>query len=203
MDFLPNLIQEDGYFAIYFLMLIEAFLPIFPTEIVIPLSGMLAAKGQMSLAGVIAAGTAGSLTGATIWYLVARGLGYKRFKHVVTRFGWITTLSEHEVERLQAGFERFGWLVVFVGRFIPGVRNLVSIPAGLIAMPYPRFILLSLTGVALSNSLFATGGWLLRDHYDRIEHFVGPATSLIIAGLICVWLVRLVLGFRKRNAAPE
>jgi membrane protein DedA with SNARE-associated domain len=197
-DFLPDLIRDHGVVAIYFLMLIEAFIPLFPTEIVIPLSGMLASRGDMSLAGVIIAGTAGSLTGSTIWYAVARALGYVRFKHIVTRFGWLTTLSEHEVERLYHWFERVGGKLAFIGRFIPGIRNLVSIPAGLIALPYPKFLLLSVLGVTISNSIFATGGWLLRDQYVVIEDYVGPVTSVIIGGLLLVWLIRVLLGFRKR-----
>jgi membrane protein DedA with SNARE-associated domain len=182
-NFLPELIQVYGYVAIYLLMLIESFLPIFPTEIVIPLAGVFAARG-----------------GGTMWYLFARALGYQRFRHVVTRFGWITTISEHEVERLQRWFERFGPILVFIGRFIPGIRNLVSIPAGLIAMPYVKFIILSAIGTGLSNTIFAVGGWLLRGEYHRIEHYVGPVTNLIIGGLIAIWLIRVVHGLIKRRA---
>jgi membrane protein DedA with SNARE-associated domain len=199
-NFLPELIQVYGYVAIYLLMLIESFLPIFPTEIVIPLAGVFAARGDMTLPGIIASGTLGSLTGGTMWYLFARALGYQRFRHVVTRFGWITTISEHEVERLQRWFERFGPILVFIGRFIPGIRNLVSIPAGLIAMPYVKFIILSAIGTGLSNTIFAVGGWLLRGEYHRIEHYVGPVTNLIIGGLIAIWLIRVVHGLVKRRA---
>jgi membrane protein DedA with SNARE-associated domain len=201
IDFLPDLIRDYGYAALFFLMLIEAFIPLFPTEIVIPLAGALASRGQMTLAGVIMAGSAGALTGATIWYVIARALGYKRFKHLVTRYGWITTLSDHEVERLQAWFERRGGIMVFIARFVPGVRNLISIPAGLIAMPYAKFLSLSLVGVALSNGIFGTGGWMLRNQYDLIERYVGPVTSLIIGTLILVWIVRVIIGLRKRRAA--
>ncbi len=200
IDFLPDLIRDYGYAALFFLMLIEAYIPLFPTEIVIPLAGALAARGHMTLPGVIAAGTAGALTGATIWYVIARALGYRRFKHLVTRYGWITTMSEHEVETLQRWFERRGGSFVFIARFVPGVRNLISIPAGLVAMPYARFLALSLLGVALSNSVFATGGWMLRNQYDLIEHYVGPITSVIIGGLILLWLVRVIIGLRKRQA---
>jgi membrane protein DedA with SNARE-associated domain len=203
-NFLPDMIRDAGYWAVYLLMLVESFLPIFPTEVVIPLAGVFAANGKMTLPGVIAAGTLGSLTGSSMWYAFARALGYKRFRHVVTRFGWITTLTEHEVEKLQRWFERFGPAMVFFGRFIPGVRNLVSIPAGLIAMPYPKFLLLSALGVSLSNTIFATGGWMLRGEYHRIEHWVGPVTTGIIALLVAIWLLRVVIGLvRRRQAASS
>jgi membrane protein DedA with SNARE-associated domain len=193
IDFLPDLIRDYGYAALFFLMLIEAFIPLFPTEIVIPLAGALVARGHMTLAGVIAAGAAGALTGATIWY--------QRFKHLVTRYGWITTLSAHEVERLQNWFERRGGIMVFIARFVPGVRNMISIPAGLIAMPYGKFVGLSVLGVVVSNSILATGGWTLRNQYVLIERYVGPLTSLIIAALIVIWIVRVIIGLRKRQPA--
>jgi membrane protein DedA with SNARE-associated domain len=201
IDFLPDLIRDYGYAALFFLMLIEAFIPLFPTEIVIPLAGALVARGHMTLAGVIAAGAAGALTGATIWYVIARALGYQRFKHLVTRYGWITTLSAHEVERLQNWFERRGGIMVFIARFVPGVRNMISIPAGLIAMPYGKFVGLSVLGVVVSNSILATGGWMLRNQYVLIERYVGPLTSLIIAALIVIWIVRVIIGLRKRQPA--
>jgi membrane protein DedA with SNARE-associated domain len=201
IDFLPDLIRDYGYAALFFLMLIEAFIPLFPTEIVIPLAGALVARGHMTLAGVIAAGAAGALTGATIWYVIARALGYQRFKHLVTRYGWITTLSAHEVERLQNWFERRGGIMVFIARFVPGVRNMISIPAGLIAMPYGKFVGLSVLGVVVSNSILATGGWTLRNQYVLIERYVGPLTSLIIAALIVIWIVRVIIGLRKRQPA--
>jgi membrane protein DedA with SNARE-associated domain len=201
IDFLPDLIRDYGYAALFFLMLIEAFIPLFPTEIVIPLAGALVARGHMTLAGVIASGAAGALTGATIWYVTARALGYQRFKHLVTRYGWITTLSEHEVERLQNWFERRGGIMVFIARFVPGVRNMISIPAGLIAMPYGKFVGLSVLGVVVSNSILATGGWMLRNQYVLIERYVGPLTSLIIAALIVIWIVRIIIGLRRRQPA--
>jgi membrane protein DedA with SNARE-associated domain len=201
IDFLPDLIRDYGYAALFFLMLIEAFIPLFPTEIVIPLAGALVARGHMTLAGVISAGAAGALTGATIWYVIARALGYQRFKHLVTRYGWITTLSAHEVERLQNWFERRGGIMVFIARFVPGVRNMISIPAGLIAMPYGKFVGLSVLGVVVSNSILATGGWMLRNQYVLIERYVGPLTSLIIAALIVIWIVRVIIGLRKRQPA--
>jgi membrane protein DedA with SNARE-associated domain len=197
--FLPDFIEAWHYVALFFLMFIESFVPIFPTEIVVPLGGVFAAQGKMSLVGVIIAATAGTLCGASIWYAIARALGYKRFLHLVTKFGWITTLSEREVNWLHGWFERHENAVVFVGRFVPGIRNIIGIPAGLVAMPYSRFITLSALGALISNTIYATAGWMLRDQYTEVKHYVGPLTTLIVVGLVGVWLVRMVLGFRKRG----
>jgi membrane protein DedA with SNARE-associated domain len=198
-SFLPDLIRDYGYIGLFLLMWFECYLPIFPTDVVMPLAGMMSAKGQMSLAGVIAAGAAGSIMGSITWYSVARALGYDRFKALVTRYGWLTTVSAHEVDRVQGWFARYGVWVIFVGRFLPGIRLLVSIPAGLTAMPFLRFIALTIAGTGLSTTILTTAGWLLRDHYDQVERYVGPFTTLLIATLLVVWLVRMVLNLRARR----
>jgi membrane protein DedA with SNARE-associated domain len=202
-NFLPELIADYRYLGIFLLMFVESFIPIFPTEIVIPLSGVFAAEGKLSFAGVVAAGTGGSMSGATLWYIFARALGYKRFRHLATRFGWITTLTAREVDWLHTKFEKFGAALAFFGRFIPGIRNLVSIPAGLVAIPYWKFLLFSVAGAGLSNTLFAAAGWMLQSQYHKVENYVGPVTTLLIAGLVLVWVVRIAIGFVRRRAVSD
>jgi membrane protein DedA with SNARE-associated domain len=199
-NFMPEFIANYHYLAIFVLMLIESFIPIFPTEIVIPLAGVFAAPGKLNFTGVIAASVLGSMTGSSLWYLLARALGYKRFRHLVVRFGWITTLKEREVERLHDWFEKHETLMVFFGRFVPAIRNVISIPAGLVAMPYGRFLLLSAIAASLSNLIYAWAGWMLRDHYGAVEEYVGPVTTMIIVGLVTLWVVRMLLGLRRTRA---
>ncbi len=198
--FLPQFIAENGYVALFILMLIESFIPIFPTEIVIPLAGVYAAQGRLDFTAVIASGVLGSMTGSTMWYGLARAMGYKRFLHVVTRFGWITTLKAKEVQKLHDWFERHETAMVFVGRFLPAIRNLISIPAGLVAMPYRRFILLSASAASLSNLAYAWAGWALKDRYEEVEHYVGPVTTFIVVALVGLWIVRVILGLLRTSA---
>jgi membrane protein DedA with SNARE-associated domain len=197
---LPDFIRHYGYAAVFLLMWVETFLPIFPSEMVMPLGGLIASQGKLSLVGVAIAGALGSITGAVTWYWIARALGYGRFRNLITRYGRITTVTPHEVDRLQHWFERLGTIMVLIGRIIPGVRTAVSIPAGLVRMPFPRFFLLSAIGALFSAAVLAGAGWLLRDHYDRVEHYLGPVTTGIVAAAVLLWLVRLALQFRKVRA---
>jgi membrane protein DedA with SNARE-associated domain len=198
-NFLPDFIAAWHYIALFALMFVESFVPIFPVEFVAPLGGVFAAQGKMSLVGVILAATTGSMAGISVWYWLARTLGFDRFRALVTKFGWITTLSNHEVDRLHSWFERHENAVIFLGRFVPGIRNYLAIPAGLARMPYWRFISLSALGALIANTAYATAGWLLRDQYMLVKHYVGPLTTLVIAALVLLWLVRMVMGFRKRR----
>jgi membrane protein DedA with SNARE-associated domain len=101
---------------------------------------------------------------------------------------------------LQGWFERFGALLVFAGRMIPGLRSAVSIPSGLVKMPFPRFLILSLLGILPWNVAMALVGWLLRDRYSSIEHYLGPITTLIILGAILFWLYRVATYGRRLRA---
>jgi membrane protein DedA with SNARE-associated domain len=191
--FLPDFIRDHGYVAVFLLMWIETILPIFPSELVMPLSGLISSQGKLWLPGVILSGAAGSLTGAVSWYWAARALGFERFERLVTRYGRITTVSPHEVAVLQRWFERFGSILVLVGRVVPAVRTAISIPAGLVRMPFGRFLALSIVGILISCGILTWLGWLLKDHYTAIEHYAGPVSTGIVAAAFLLWLTRLVL----------
>lgn len=197
----PDFIREHGYFAVYLLMWIETFFPVFPSEMVMPLGGLYASRGEYSLVGIAIAGSMGSTTGAVMWYWAARALGYDRFKRLVTRYGQITTVSPEEVDWLQRWFDRIGTIMVLIGRNIPGIRTAVSIPAGLVRMPFPRFLALTVIGTLISTGLLSTLGWLLRDHYEVVERYAGPVTTGIVAACLLLWLTRLLLQFLKRRRA--
>jgi membrane protein DedA with SNARE-associated domain len=199
-DFLPDFIRHYHYLAIFLLMWVETILPLFPAELVMPLSGLIASQGEMSLVGVALSGAAGSMTGAITWYWAARALGYERFKRLVTRYGRITTVSLHEVEWLERWFARLGPVLVLIGRLVPAVRTAISIPAGLVRMKFGRFLLLSATGCLISSGLLAWLGSLLGDHYRRIEHYAGPVSTCIVAAAFLLWLTRLVLQFVRPRA---
>jgi membrane protein DedA with SNARE-associated domain len=198
-SFLPDFIRDHGYVGLFLLMWFECYLPIFPTDVVMPLSGMMVSQGTMTLPGAIIAGGGGSLMGSVSWYWVARLLGYDRFKMLVTRYGWLTTVTAHEVDRVQDWFARFGAWVIFIGRCLPGIRLLVAIPAGLTAMSFPRFLVLNILGTGLSITILTTAGWLLRNEYHKVERYIGPFTSLLVGGLFLIWLVRMMRGFLRRK----
>src|SRR5579864_761926 len=105
---LPLFIETDRYFAIWLLMWVETFFPIFPSELILPLGVRQVAHGNMTLIGVGIAGVMGSMTGALVWYFVARKLGIERFGAFVTKYGRITTLTNREVATLQRWFDKYG-----------------------------------------------------------------------------------------------
>jgi membrane protein DedA with SNARE-associated domain len=189
---LPLFIQTYRYFAIWLLMWVETFFPIFPSEVILPLGVQAANHGLMTVYGVAIAGIAGSMTGALVWYFVARHLGMERFGAFMTRFGRITTLSNREVNKLQGWFDHYGAIVVFVGRLVPGIRSAVSIPAGLTRMAFIPFFLLSLAGASLWTGTLTFICWLGRKYIEEMHEWINPAVKVIVVGCLLIWLYRVI-----------
>lgn len=190
-DWVINTIEESRYLGVGFLMFAETVFPPIPSEIIMSLAGLHAARGNMQLPGVIAAGTAGAMLGNTFWYLLARALGLQRIKPWVERWGRWITMTWDEVERGQKWFDRYGAAFVFLGRIVPTVRSLVSVPAGLLKMSLSRFLFWSTIGTAIWTALLATAGYKLGQNYQDVDGWISPASNAIIVTLVVWYLWRV------------
>ena len=189
---LTQLIERGGYWGILALTFIETIFPPIPSEVFMPMAGFVAARGSLSLPGVIAAGTLGSLAGAWFWYGLGRAIGLERTRDLARRHGRWLTLRPRDVDRAAAWFERRGgWLVLF-GRMVPAIRSVVSIPAGIAHMPATRFLLLSGIGSLIWTTLLMTAGYLLEERYAQVANWAGPVSNIVIAAIVVVYLWRLV-----------
>ena len=198
-DWIFRLIEGGGYWGVALLMLLETVFPPIPSEVIMPLAGVVAARGEMSLPLVIVAGTAGAMLGNVFWFGISRALGYERFRGLVARFGRWLTLDWNEVERVHALFDRHGSTIVFVGRMIPTVRSLVSIPAGLLKMRFVPFMIWSTLGSAIWTAGLAIAGYVLRGQFTRVEEVLGPLSIATIAVILLIYVYRLI---RWRPAKP-
>lgn len=194
-DWVRELIEQSGYLGVAFLMFAETVFPPIPSEIIMSLAGLQAARGQMSLAGVIAAGTFGAMLGNTFWYLLARALGLDRFKPLIDRFGRWLTMDWAEVQRGEKWFRSHGAVFVFFGRLLPTIRSLVSIPAGLLHMSLSRFLIWSTLGTMGWTALLAVAGYVLGQRYEMVDEYIGPLSTAIIA-LLVAWYLWRVLTWR-------
>lgn len=199
-DFITSWINQGGLPMVAFLMFLENVFPPIPSELVMPLAGFNAAKGEMSMLGVIVAGTLGSVLGCTIWYGLARAWGRERFLRFIDRHGIWLTLDREEAERAMAWFDRHGRSAVFFGRMVPTVRTLISVPAGLSGMGLGPFLIYTTAGGAIWTAFLALSGYLLREGYDRVEGWINPVTNIVVAVVVIVYAYRLVRGFRRRRA---
>jgi membrane protein DedA with SNARE-associated domain len=188
-DWITGTIERLGYVGVAALTFLENVFPPIPSELVIPLAGFVAAQGELRLWIVIAAGTVGSLAGATIWYLVGRYIGERRVRSWVDRFGKWITLSAADLDRAQQWFERHGTTAVFVGRLVPGIRTFISLPAGFTRMPLGAFLAYSFFGTATWTAALACAGVLLRANFTRVGDVINVVTYILL-GLAAAFTVR-------------
>ncbi|WP_343346528.1 DedA family protein [Sphingomicrobium sp. XHP0239] len=190
-DWVVDLIDAGGIIAVGLLMFLETVFPPIPSELIMSLAGIRAGQGQMSLTGIIIAGTTGAMLGNVFWYAVARALGIERFKPFIHRYGRWITFTWPEIERAQRWFATHGTLFVGFGRMLPTVRSLVSVPAGLLKMRWKGFLIASTIGTAGWTTLLAVAGYQLGSNFDDIEQFLGPISSAIIVTLLVAYVWRL------------
>ncbi|HEY0627170.1 MAG TPA: DedA family protein [Allosphingosinicella sp.] len=197
-DWVIDLIQKTGYLGVGFLMFLETVFPPVPSEVIMPLAGVAAAQGPMTLWGVIASGTAGAMFGNFFWYLVARVIGIDRFRPFIERHGRWLTIDWPDVEKAERLFGRFGPVLVGLGRMLPTIRSVISIPAGLLHMRLKNFLIWSTIGTAGWSSALAIAGYLLGQQFENINSVIGPLSTAIIAAIILTYVWRQ-LTWRKRH----
>ena len=199
-DWAIHLIDETGYVGVFFLMLLETLFPPIPSEVIMPIAGARAAHGALTLDGVIVSGTAGAMFGTLFWYLAARVVGIERFKPFIDRFGRWLTMDWYDIKKVEHLFGRFGSGVVFVGRMMPTIRSIVSVPAGLLRMRLRSFFVWSTIGTAIWSSGLAVAGWVLGRRFHEVENVLGPLSTAIIALIVAAYIWRQ---FTWRNRHPE
>jgi len=197
-DWVIRLIDYGGYAGVFLLMLLETIFPPIPSEVILPVAGMRAAQGPLTLGGVVASGTAGAMTGNAIWYLVARSIGLDRFRIFITRHGRWLTLDWYDVEKVQRLFGRFGAGIVLVGRMLPTIRTFISVPAGIVRMGLARFLLWSTIGTAGWSALLAAAGYALGSRFHAIDKVAGPVSSAVVAAIL-IWYAWRQLTWHKRH----
>jgi membrane protein DedA with SNARE-associated domain len=180
-----DVIQASGYPGVALLMFAENLFPPIPSEVILPLAGFLVNQGELRFVPALVVATVGSLAGALVLYALGRWGG----RTLVLRYGRLLRVREADLDRADAWFDRYGEAVVLLGRMVPGVRSLVSIPAGLAKMPVKRFVVLTVLGSGAWNTLLIGAGWQLGENWYRLSGVVGSVSNAVLAILAVVVLV--------------
>lgn len=186
---LSNLVASYGLAAVFFLMVAESCGVPFPSEVVMPTGGLLAATGHLNLGAVIVAGALANLAGS----LIAYGLAARWGEPVLLGPGRYIGIRKHHLELADGWFERWGLVAVFVGRILPVVRTYISFPAGLARVELVKFSVLTFVGALPWCAALALVGYTLGKNYDRIS---GPlekgaiGIAVLVAIVVVIWYVR-------------
>lgn len=187
---LVDLIFDWGYLGIFFLMTIESsFIP-FPSEIVLIPAGYLASKGEMDIAMIMASSLMGSLAGAFINYYLALFLGIKMLR----KYGKYFFINENAQEKMEQFFKKHGHISTFIGRLIPGIRQLISIPAGLARMNLAVFSLYTALGASIWALVLVMLGYTIGENQELIDAYLKQITFgiVIILILMALWYIRYI-----------
>ena len=210
-NWVQDVINQFGYFGVALLVVIENVFPPIPSEIVLPFAGFVAQQGasavnatadaaqsDTTVIGMMIAATVGSVVGALILYFVSAAIGPERLRGFVERFGKWFGVKSSDLVRAEEWFDRRSVAAVLVGRCVPLIRSIVSIPAGFRRMKLTSFVVLTAIGSAVWNIALIGAGAVLGDQWERVGEYVGVFQWLVIAAVL-VLLVRFVVSRLKKR----
>ena len=194
---ITEMVYSSGYFGIVLLMFIENVFPPIPSELIMPLAGFMVTKEQFTLVGIILAGTCGSVLGAIPLYYLGQRLGEEKLKKFAGKSGRWFAISVEDIERAQKWFDRHGGAAVFFCRLVPGLRSLISFPAGVNEMPLLSFLFYSTLGMLVWTSFLASAGYILASNFTQVEEYLDPFTYVVLGGLLILYVYRVITHGKK------
>lgn len=199
-NFVINIMNKYGYLGILFLITIENIFPPIPSEVILTLGGFMTSKYgiNMSLIGVVMYSTFGSMLGAIILYYVGYIFNKDRLLKIVrSKVGKILCLKESDIEKSDSSFNKNGDLTVLYCRFIPIVRSLISIPAGVNKMKLSIFLLYTFVGSLIWNTVLVSLGKLVGENYMVVAGVFSKYSKVILILLICLIVYKIIKKIRK------
>lgn len=195
MNWLVTTIGAMGYPGVFILMAMESSIIPVPSELVMPPAGYLAHKGEMNMALAILCGTVGSLVGAYANYFASHYLG----RPLILKYGRYVLISPEKFARVETFFHKHGEISTFIGRLLPVVRHLISIPAGLAGMNHLRFSIYTLAGAGIWCTILAWIGYFIGQEQDLIMKYSHQAVVGVL--VFSVFLVAVYVWLHRRRAA--
>ena len=171
--------QWLGYGAILVAMFLENLFPPIPSELIMPLAGFYVQQGQLQIIPVVLAGLIGTGLGAFPWYGIGRLMNEERIESWLSKNGRWIGISPEELKRSRRWFNKYGTKLVFWGRLVPGIRTLISVPAGIELMPLIPFIIWTTAGSFIWTLLLTIAGILLGESYNNVELWIDPFSKLV------------------------
>ena len=189
--------QWIGYGAILFSMFLENLIPPIPSELIMPLGGFYISQGQLDFLPVVLAGLIGTVIGALPWYGIGRLVNEEKIEQWLKRNGKFLGLTSKELARSRKWFNRYGVSLVFWGRLVPGIRTLISVPAGVELMPLTPFLIWTTAGSLIWILFLTITGFYLGENYANIQMWISPFSSIFKTLIVIIFSAALIIFFYK------
>lgn len=195
-----NIINNFGYIGIILLIAIENIFPPIPSEVILTFGGFATTISNITVLGTIIASTIGSVIGAIVLYWIGRLLNEERISNLInSRMGKILGLKNEDISKSFSWFEKKGKMAVFFGRFIPIVRSLVSVPAGMAKMAFIPFIILTTIGSIIWNTVLIILGRIAGESWNKVAIYIGSYSDLVIGMFIAIFVFGIISFYIKKS----
>ncbi|MGV2619526.1 UNVERIFIED_CONTAM: DedA family protein [Halobacillus marinus] len=198
-NWLLDMMNNYGYIGILLLIALENVFPPIPSEVILTFGGFLTTSTYMSVAGVVAASTAGSVIGALVLYGIGLQLDVERMEKLIDRYGRVLRLTKEDVRKADRWFDKYGPWTVFFCRFVPLIRSLISIPAGMSNMPLGIFLLLTTLGTLIWNVVLVNVGASVGESWTEVVRYMDVYSTIIYILLGIAFLLFVLLYLKKKR----
>ena len=203
--YIIKLIETTSYAGIFVLMTLESALIPIPSEVTMPFSGFLASKGNLSLAAVIIVGTIANLVGSYIAYYIGYFIEETFLLRLIKKYGKFILISEDDYQKANKWFEKYGDKIIFISRLLPGIRTVISLPAGVFRMDIKKFTLYTVLGCLIWSAFLAYVGYALGENWRALEGYFRKFEVVIVIVLIAAVLwylekhLKILKSYKPKN----
>ena len=195
-----SIMNKFGYLGVFFLIAVENIFPPIPSEVILLFGGFMTTYSKLNIIGVIVSSTLGSLVGAIILYYIGKILNKERLKKIVKgKIGKILRLKAKDIDKADEWFDTKGNKTVFFCRFVPILRSLISIPAGISEMEMPKFLIYTIIGSAIWNSVLTILGSMVGKKWESIVDIFDKYSHITLFALIILFIIFVFIYFKKRK----
>lgn len=199
-DLIIEIMNNFGYIGVFLLIAIENVFPPIPSEVILLFGGFMTTFTNMNIIGVIIASTLGSLLGAIILYYIGKILNKERLKKIITsKPGKLLRLTPEDIDKADKWFDTKGNKTVFFCRFIPVIRSLISIPAGMSEMPMKKFLIYTTAGSLIWNSALTIAGSIVGENWTDILEIMDQYSHIIVIALAILFIIALIIFYSKKR----
>ncbi|QGH35719.1 DedA family protein [Gracilibacillus salitolerans] len=197
-DWFFTVMNEFGYLGIMFLIALENIFPPIPSEVVLTFGGFFTTVSSLHVVGVILSSTAGSVLGAIVLYLIGMQLNIQRLERIVDKWGHILRLKKEDIHKADAWFDKYGYWTIFFCRFIPLIRSLISVPAGMSQMNVSLFLVFTTLGTLIWNTVLVFLGAYVGESWEDIVYYFDIYSNFFYL-LICFGFLFFIIRFLRRR----
>ncbi|WP_204236702.1 DedA family protein [Mammaliicoccus sciuri] len=200
-SWITSVMEQFGYFGIALLILLENVFPPIPSEVILTFGGFMTTKSDLTVLGVVVASTIVSVGGAVILYWIGRILNVERIERIIEKWGKYLRLTKEDVRKADAWFDKYGPWTVFFCRFIPLIRSLISVPAGMSGMNQWLFLVLTTIGTLIWNLVLVLVGAKVGDNWHQIVNYMDVYSHFMYAVIAIGIIVFIIWFIRKKKVS--